>query len=157
MFYRSIARLLRKGALHLTNIVLSIQNRLLSEAICSSLKKTGDFRPTELPFAKPSDTVKNALPLHPDIILMETSKAPGGTLEDRLATAGELRTKLPSCRIVLICDERANPEIARGVMMARQDGRIDHFFYTSVTSEYLVDSLTSLQGDIRRKGAGLMA
>ena len=141
----------------MTNIVLSIQNRLLSEAVCSSLKKTGDFRPTELPSSKLSDTVKDALPLHPDIILMEASKASGGTLEDRLTAAQELRTKLPSCRIVLICDERANPEIARGVMMARQDGCIDHFLYTSVTSEYLVDSLVSLQGDIRRKSAGLLS
>ena len=140
----------------MTNIALSIQNRLLSEAVCASLKKTGEFRPAELSAGKLSDTVREALPLHPDIIMMETSQTPGGKLEDRLNAARELRAKLPGCRIVLICDERANPEIARGVMMARQDGRIDHFLYTSVTMDYLVDSISSLLGEIKSRKTGLM-
>ena len=56
----------------------------------------------------------------------------------------ELRRELPGCKMVLLCDETAYPELARDVMRAKQAGKIDAFFYASVTAEYLTAALDSL-------------
>ena len=137
----------------MTDIAVSIQNRLLSEAVCSSLKKTGEFRPAEISSGRSGSILPEILALKPGIVLMEVSYAPDGSLSGRLETVREIRRKLPSCKIALICDERSSPDIARGVMIARQDGLIDQFFYTSVTSDYMIASLTSMLGDISRTRA----
>jgi hypothetical protein len=51
---------------------------------------------------------------------------------------------LPNCKIVLLCDENSAPDIAREVMIAKKDGLIDAFFYSSVTAKYLIAALSAL-------------
>jgi hypothetical protein len=65
-------------------------------------------------------------------------------MDRRLIEAKELRSLLPQCRIAFLCDENSSPEIAREVMIAKKDGYIDAFFYSSVTAKYLVAALDAI-------------
>jgi hypothetical protein len=43
-----------------------------------------------------------------------------------------------------LCDENSAPDNAKDVMLAKKDGKIDAFFYTSVTQNYLLAALEAL-------------
>lgn len=82
--------------------------------------------------------------LQADIVLMEVNRFPTATLEKRLETGERLRRMLPECRIVLLCDEVADPELAERVVGVRQLGQIDGFFYASVSASYLSAALEAM-------------
>ena len=48
---------------------------------------------------------------------------------------------MPVCTL---CDENSDEELARRVKIARQDHKIDAFFYTSVTPGYLTAAVEAL-------------
>ena len=79
-----------------------------------------------------------------DLVLMEVSYSSATSVETRLREVKELRKAVPSCKIVFLCDENSAPDIARDVTMAKKDGQIDSFFYSSVTTKYLLAALSSL-------------
>ena len=79
-----------------------------------------------------------------DILLMEVSRLPAYTLENRLKLIECVRRALPNCKFVLLCDENSDSEQARRVMIARQDRLIDAFLYASVTPAYLTAALDAL-------------
>ena len=66
------------------------------------------------------------------------------TVEGRLELIAVIRRQNPDCKITLLCDETAHPDQARATMRAKQAGKIDAFFYASVTAEYLAAALDAL-------------
>ena len=126
-------------------IVVSIGNGLLAEAITQMLTDSGEFQPFRLPVGtKKNDIVDQCEMLSAETLIAEVSYAGGTTIDTRIAEVKELRKKLPNCKIVLLCDENSAPDIAREVMNAKKDGLIDTFFYSSVTTKYLLAALYSL-------------
>ena len=126
-------------------IVVSIGNGLLAEAITQMLTDSGDFQPFRLPVGtKKNDIVDQCEMFSAETLIAEVSYANGTTFGARIAEVKELRKKLPNCKIVLLCDENSAPDIAREVMNAKKDGLIDTFFYSSVTTKYLLAALYSL-------------
>ena len=126
-------------------IVVSIGNGLLAEAITQMLTDSGEFQPFRLPVGtKKNDIVDQCEMLSAETLIAEVSYANGTTIGARIAEVKELRKKLPNCKIVLLCDENSAPDIAREVMNAKKDGLIDTFFYSSVTTKYLIAALYSL-------------
>lgn len=126
-------------------IVVSIQNGLLAEAITRTLDDSGEFQPFRMDVKnKKNDTAGQCEMLGADMLIAEVSYAAGTTMEARLAEAAQIREKTPGCKIVLLCDENSAPNIARNVMLSKKDGKIDAFFYSSVTAKYLVATLASL-------------
>lgn len=126
-------------------IVVSIGNGLLAEAITQMLTDSGEFQPFRLPVGtKKNDIVDQCEMLSAETQIAEVSYANGTTIGARIAEVKELRKKLPNCKIVLLCDENSAPDIAREVMNAKKDGLIDTFFYSSVTTKYLLAALSSL-------------
>ena len=126
-------------------IVLSIQNGLLSEAIFQMLTESGEFEPFRgVSGGKKNDVATSCVMMDADILLAEVSYASGTTLKVRLQEAKEVRERLPKCKIVFLCDENATPDIAREIMLAKKDGKINAFFYSSVTAKYLLAALASL-------------
>ena len=126
-------------------IVVSIGNGLLAEAITQMLTDSGEFQPFLLPVVtKKNDIVDQCEMLSAETLIAEVSYANGTTIGARIAEVKELRKKLPNCKIVLLCDENSAPDIAREVMNAKKDGLIDTFFYSSVTTKYLLAALYSL-------------
>ena len=79
-----------------------------------------------------------------DILLLETTYAEESSLDTRLNESRKVRSQLPDCKIVFLCDENSAPDIARSICNAKKDGIIDAFFYTSVSSTYLLDALDAL-------------
>ena len=126
-------------------IVVSIQNSLLAESITKMLADSGEFNPVRVPFnRRKNDTVKHCEVFQTDLLLAEVSYAPGTTIHTRMAEAEELRRTVPYCKIVFLCDENSAPDIAKDVMCAKRDGKIDAFFYASVTQSYLLAALKTL-------------
>ena len=126
-------------------IVVSIGNGLLAEALTQMLTDSGEFQPFRLPVGtKKNDIVDQCEMLSAETLIAEVSYANGTTIGARIAEVKELRKKLPNCKIVLLCDENSAPDIAREVMNAKKDGLIDTFFYSSVTTKYLLAALYSL-------------
>ena len=82
--------------------------------------------------------------LQPDILLMEVSWLNAYTLQARLKLIKQLRADAADCKFVLPCDENSDAELARQMKIARQDRRIDAFFYTSVTPGYLTAAIDAL-------------
>ena len=126
------------------NIVVSMQNTLLSESIARSLAETGDFRVEQVPPGKTGDAFSLCQAVQADILLMEVSRLPAYTLESRLKLIECVRRAMPNCKFVLLCDENGDPELARLVMIVRQDRLIDAFLYASVTPAYLTAALDAL-------------
>lgn len=126
-------------------IVVSIQNGLLAEAITGMLNDSGEFQPLRISVGNKKDDVVNSCEmLSADILIAEVSYAGGTTVETRLREVREVRQKVQGCKIVLLCDENSAPDIAREVTLAKKDGLIDNFFYSSVTAKYLLAALVSL-------------
>ncbi len=125
-------------------IIVSTHNRLLAESITKMLAESGEFIPFRVVVEKNSDATTHCKTLQPDLLLAEVSYYSGTSLEKRLAEAKEIRKSMPSCKLVLLCDENSAPDIAKEVMCAKKDGKIDAFFYTSVTQNYLLAALQSM-------------
>ena len=126
------------------NVVVSMQNTLLAEAVAGALQKTGEFRVEQVLPGKTDDTFSLCRAAQPDILLMEVSRLPAYTLENRLKLIECVRRALPNCKFVLLCDENSDAELAHRVVLARQDRLIDAFLYASVTPAYLTAALDAL-------------
>ena len=126
------------------NIVISMQNTLLSEAIARAFSDTGEFRIEQILPGRTGDTLSLCAAVRADILLMEVSRLPAYTLESRLKLIECVRRAMPNCKFVLLCDENGDPELARLVMIVRQDRLIDAFLYASVTPAYLTAALDAL-------------
>ena len=126
------------------DVVVSMQNTLLSEAVARSLAETGEFRVEQVLPGKTRDTFSLCRAAQVDILLMEVSRLPAYTLESRLKLIECVRRALPNCKFVLLCDENSDAELAQQVKCARQDRLIDAFLYASVTPAYLTAALDAL-------------
>ena len=126
------------------NIVISMQNTLLSEAIARAFSDTGEFRIEQILPGKTNDTLSLCCAMQAEILLMEVSRLPAYTLESRLKLIDCVRRAMPNCKFVLLCDENGDPELAHRVMIVRQDRLIDAFLYASVTPAYLTAALDAL-------------
>ena len=113
-------------------IKLDICNGLMDAAITRMLEHTEDF------------SVIRGAALPADVLLMEAAYDPGFTLGDCLTRAKLLRSRCPECKVIVLCDENSAPEIARQVVQAKKDGRIDDFVYSSVSESYLTALLSAL-------------
>lgn len=125
-------------------IIISIQNGLLADSLTGFLKLSGDFEPFRVAVDRKRGTLPACIAFAPDIVLMEVSRTVGSTLATRLEEAEQIRHSLPGCKVVLLCDENVSPDIAQDVITAKKAGRIDAFYYSSITVKYLVASLYAL-------------
>ena len=104
------------------NIVVCIGNGLLSEAIIKMLKNSGEFKPFRVLIQKKSNIANDCEALSADILFLDVSYASGTTMETRLKEVKQVREKIPSCKLVMLCDENSAPDIARDVANAKKDG-----------------------------------
>ena len=125
-------------------IVVSIQNGLLAEAINNLLNQSGEFIPIRAVNNGKSRLVSTCVTCMPDIVLLETSHAPDNTLEKRLDEVRQIRRLVPNCKSVLLCDENTSPQIAKELIEAKKEGKIDAFYYSSITGKYLIAALYAL-------------
>ena len=125
-------------------IVVSIQNTLLAEALENLLERSGEFQPYRTTADGSNRTVQACAAWKADIVLMEVTRVQCTALETRLSEARQIQQLVPGCKIVLLCDEKISPEIAREVIEAKRSGQIDAFYYSSLTGKYLIAALYAL-------------
>lgn len=121
-----------RNGVDMKRIKLDICNGLMAAAITRMLEHTEGF------------SVIRGESLSADVLLMETAYDPGFTLGECLTKAKLLRSRSPECKVILLCDENSAPELARQVVQAKKDGRIDDFVYSSVSESYLTALLSAL-------------
>lgn len=61
------------------NVVVSMQNTLLAEAVAGALQKTGEFRVEQVLPGRPGDALSLCASAKADILLMEVSRLSGYT------------------------------------------------------------------------------
>lgn len=126
-------------------IVISMENNLLSGAMIKYLMERGELIPERiLDHSKKDEPYTSCMALNADVLLMDISRRPQFALEERLETAKRIRQALPKCKIALLCDENADPDIAEKVKDAKMLGLIDGFYHTSLTGEYISAALDAL-------------
>ncbi len=120
-------------------------NRLLSGAISRYLVERGELMPISIgDCSNLEEPYLSSKSHNADIVLMEVARIPPFTLEERLVAANRINNALPNCKIVILCDEKADPELAEAVKDAKKQGLINSFFYSSVSGEYLSAMLDAL-------------
>ena len=124
--------------------VISTQNGLLSGALLKYLNERGEILAQRILTLDQDEPYNTCRSLNVDILLMEVTRVPHYTLEERMKTIRQIRRDIPKCRIALLCDENADQELAEQVKDAKKNGVIDGFFYSSVSGEYLAAALDSL-------------
>ena len=125
-------------------IVVSIQNGLLAEALTQLLSASGEFEPYRTAVDKNKRAVSACVACNADLVLMEVTHTAQTALVARMHEGDQIRQLVPGCKIVLLCDENVSPDIAADVVAAKKEGRIDAFYYSSVTGKYLVAALYAL-------------
>ena len=124
-------------------IVLSICNSLMELSITRCLARTGDFQIASIrPGCK--EIARECADASADVLLMEAAFNIGATLDDCLKEAKRLRSLRPECKTILLCDENSAPEVARRIALAKKDGLIDDFVYSSVSESYLTAMLYAI-------------
>lgn len=116
-------------------VLTEICNGLMAESIRHILEESGEFRVLSIKAGEASAV---------DIILLEVAYNPGFTMDERMAAVKSIRSRNPNARILLLCDENSTPELARQVVLAKKDGLIDDFIYSSVSESYLTAMLESI-------------
>ena len=125
-------------------IVVNIHNGLLAEAITRMLQQNGEFQPHRENSSNPQKIVQHCIAVNAEILLMEVSYASGTSVRQRIDVGMCIRSLLPQCKIVLLCDENSAPDIARDIQTAKKDGVIDGFFFASVSGSYLIAALNAM-------------
>ncbi|MCI6816916.1 MAG: hypothetical protein ACI4NQ_05450 [Christensenellales bacterium] len=123
-------------------IVINFRNFIFSEAVELALKNNGDFH--VLAVDEPCELVRSCRAFAANILLMEVAPFSCWTLEERLAIRNEMKASLPDCKIVLMTDERSEPELAKRVCDAKKAQLIDQFVYCSTSASYLSALLDTL-------------
>ncbi|SRR5690554_2970120 len=122
-----------------------MQNNLLAGAIVKYLTERGELMPKRIQNpSKEDEPYLTSAALNADVVLMEISRLPNFTLDRRIETARKIKKTLPKCKVALLCDENADPDIAEKIKDAKMMGLIDGFFYSSVTGEYISAALDAL-------------
>lgn len=123
--------------------ILAIRNTLILEAVMNSLKESGFLM--EKASSQETDkilAIMNALLA--DFLIMDVTRCGDGTFDQRMETVLAAKKQNPSVKIALLCDNVSNEESAYRIKQAKEEGKIDAFFYESVPSNYLVDVIDSL-------------
>ena len=124
-------------------VVVDMQNYLFADSVAQALKNAdSDFDVYRS--ESPDKTAELCSLCESFALLMEVTGYTPWKLEERLRIRDEVKRRNPHCRIVLIVDENAERQLAKRVLLAKKDGLIDNFIYSSVSAAYLsavVDTL----------------
>ena len=125
-------------------IVVSVQNGLLAESITRILEESSEFLIYRSVVGSRNSLVVDCTMYGAEIVLMEVSLGRGLSLQSRLEETKQIKHANSGFKILLLCDENTAPDLAREVALAKKNGLVDGFFYSSVTGAYLVAALASL-------------
>lgn len=117
-------------------VVVDMQNILFADAIAEALRKfDSDF--DVCCSENPEKTLYICDYTLAQILIMEVTNYTPRKFEERIKIRNIVKEKNHDCKIVLVVDENANKNLADKVRIAKKDGLIDNFIYSSVSVTYL--------------------
>ena len=133
----------KEGEYEMKRAVLAIRNRLVLEAVTDALKRTGFF--VERSSSQETERILTLTgALAATSLVMDVTRSGDGTFDMRMDTARAAKKQNPEIKIALLCDNVSDEDNAYKVKCAKEEGRIDAFFYESVPSDYLADALDAI-------------
>lgn len=124
-------------------VVVDMQNTLFADAIAAALKSFDpDF--DVLQSESPDKTIDLCEYSNANILLMEVTAYEPWNLDARMNIRNAIKIAHPECRIALVVDEKAEKKLADRIRLAKKDGLIDSFIYSSVSSTYLAAVIDTL-------------
>lgn len=125
-------------------VVVNMKDYIFADAVAQSLQadKSSDF--TVLRAASTEEVLQYGRQCEPYAVLMEVNGYPPYVLSERLKLRDAIKDVYPSCKIVLVVDEKSEQEAAEAVRDAKKAGRIDQFIYGSISASYLVALMDTL-------------
>ena len=124
-------------------VVLDLQCAMFADAISQALERCDpDF--SLLRAQSPEETVSLCGSSRAYALIMEVTDRSPWRLGERLRLRDEVKRQCPGCKVLLLVDENGDRELARRVLQAKKDGRVDNFIYGSVSPAYLAAVLDSL-------------
>lgn len=124
-------------------IVVDIQNFLFADSIAAAFRNS-DYDIDVVRAETPNDTVELCQMYKPFVLVMEVTGYTPWLLCDRLRLRDEVKSVCPDCKIALLVDSNTEKQAAKDIRDAKKNGIIDHFFYGSMTSEYLMDQIYAM-------------
>ncbi|MDO4766521.1 MAG: hypothetical protein Q4A29_10695 [Eubacteriales bacterium] len=125
-------------------IAISMRNNLFAGGTEIALKRSGNFRPIQVSPTPSTNLFLECIAVKPDIIFIEVRQGIENEWEETLEIIEKLKKELPQIKVAIICDEKAYPKLAGNVKRARQQRKIDAFYFTSITIDYLVEALDAI-------------
>lgn len=123
--------------------ILAIKNTLILETVMNSLKCSGFL--VEKSSSQETDKIMLLMKaLLANYLIMDVTRYGDSTFDRRMDTALAAKQLDPEIKIALLCDNVSDEENAYRIKHAKEEGKIDAFFYESVPSDYLVDVIDSL-------------
>ena len=120
-----------------------VKNRLVQEAVVSALRKVGFF--VEKSSCQETDRILTLIDAFAaTTLLMDVTRFGDGSFDMRMDTVREAKSRNPELKVVLICDKVSDESNAHRIKCAKEEGRIDAFFYESVPSDYIADAIDAL-------------
>ena len=120
--------------------VVAITNRLVAEAVVHALKKAG-FSVQRCASQLIGEILTLANSIFANLLV---TRSENGSFDMRMDAAEEAKRQNPDIKVALLCDNVSDEGIAEKVKRAKEDGKIDAFFYESVPSDYMTAVLDSL-------------
>jgi chemotaxis response regulator CheB len=142
--YPENRKITEKGGVEMRKIIISVQNRLLGDALVSILEESGEFEPSRVIVDRKKRTAAACAAFQPEIVLMEVAQTAVASVKERMKEVYQIRALLPDCKVVFLCDEHVSPQVAEEVVGVRKNREIDAFCYSSVTMKNMLATLSAL-------------
>lgn len=117
-------------------VVVDMQNALFTDAISTILKNfDSDFSVYQS--ESPQKTIAMCCDVQANVLIMEVTAYTPWRFEERMKIRDAVNAQNSECKIVLVVDENTEKKLADKVRLAKKDGLIDNFIYSSVSATYL--------------------
>ena len=124
-------------------IVVDMQNFLFADSIAAAFKNS-NYDIDVVRAETPQDTVELCRVYKPFVLVMEVTAYTPWLLCERMKLRDQVKATCPDCKIALIVDANTEKQAAKDIRDAKKSGIIDHFFYGSMTAEYLMDQIYAM-------------
>lgn len=123
--------------------ILAIRNRLVLEAVSDAMNRIG-FLVEKSSSQESEQIMMLTRAFSATHLVMDVTRAGDGVFDMRMVTIKMAKAQNPKIKVILLCDNVSDGDNAYKIKCAKEDGRIDAFFYESVPSDYLVDAIDAL-------------
>ncbi len=115
-----------------------LKRRSLCDGLCSIFQSSGvGEHMIEIRY---ENLITTALQKSPQVILLEVPECGLPSIAECLSISDEIKQKLPTCKILLMCSERDKVAVG-GSIEAKKTGRVDDFVFFDTSVQYLTASL----------------